>query len=67
MIVTDNGVILNYTMPWISEHTPIDNEEVLPVAHYGGRYCTIGGTFELSFNLTWLYIGSSFFSTTDLI
>lgn len=25
---------------------------VLSIVHYGGRWCTIGGTFELAFNLS---------------
>ena len=40
MKVTDNEVVLSYTMPWVSDKMPMDGEEVLPTVQYGGRYWT---------------------------
>ena len=38
--VTGNGAVLSYTMPLVPENMPVDNEEVLPIVQYGGRYWT---------------------------
>jgi len=42
--VTDNEVVLSYTMPWVSDKLPMDNEEVLPTVHMVG----LGGQFPNS-------------------
>ncbi len=50
--VTGGEAVLNYSMPILPEKIAIDKEGVLPTVQYGGRYCTIGRTFELVFCLT---------------
>ena len=49
--VTGDEVLLTYTMPMLSKGITEEKLSVLPIVHYGGRYCTIGRTFELAFNL----------------
>ena len=49
--VTNNEVALNYTMPVLSDNVVVHKDGVPPAAQYGRQYWTIGGTFELAFNL----------------
>jgi hypothetical protein len=46
--VRGDEVILTYTLP-ISGRLTEQIRAVPPIAHYGGRYCTIDRTFELAF------------------
>ena len=38
--VTGDEVVLNYTMPLLSDNITIGKEGVLPTVQYGGRYWT---------------------------
>jgi hypothetical protein len=49
--VTGNEAVMTYTMPILPERIIIEKEGVLATIQYGGRYCTIDRTFELSFSL----------------
>jgi len=49
--VTGVEAVLSYSMPILPEKVAIEKEGVLPTVQYGGRYCTKGRTFRLSFAL----------------
>ncbi len=49
--VTGNEAVLTYSIPLLPENVIIENEGVLPIVQYSGRYCTICRTFELAFSL----------------
>lgn len=50
--VTGDEVLLTYTMPMLSKGITEEKLPVLSIVHYGGRYCTIRGTFILAFKLS---------------
>jgi hypothetical protein len=49
--VTEDQVLLTYTIPLSTEGISEEKVGVLSTVQYGGRYCTIGRTFELAFSL----------------
>jgi hypothetical protein len=56
--VTGDDAVLTYSIPLLPEKVAIEKEGVLPTVQYGGRYRTIGRTFELVFNLPILFIAT---------
>jgi hypothetical protein len=53
VMVTDNDVLLIYTMPIIPERISIDGTGVLHSVHHGGEGGTIGRTFSTTFALVY--------------
>ena len=50
--VTGTEALMTYTIPMPPKQLSQEILAVPPIVHYGGRYCTIGGTFKLTFSLT---------------